>query len=261
MQYGQTQQSTTQQGSTTGQQVTETSTQSTTKVLRGSQLIGLHIWNSENQYLGVVKDFYLYNQESGCPAIYLAMSPATTTTTTATEGFVVVPFDIMQVQYDTNRRTNYFVLNMRSNELRNAPRIQGNKWDIIHNQNFLTTTQQFYRKVERTAARPIEGTRDGRNLRNENQYRRDTDTSKQPGTTPQEPRMKSDSSHRDQNAPMPPATPPSEKSDANRDTGSNPSADTTKEKTDTRTPPAPPSESNSEKQTPPTENPQPPTTK
>jgi hypothetical protein len=122
------------------------------QILRSSQLTGMVVWDAEHQKLGTIKEV-LIDLSADCPMLFFAMAPEVA----IGEGLVLVPVNVLQFQHDAQRRADFFVLSMRMDLLRNAPRIQGNNWDVIRDRQFLTKARQFYGRVERTAARPTDG--------------------------------------------------------------------------------------------------------
>jgi hypothetical protein len=198
----------------TGQTAADTGGQG--DVIRGSELLGLRIWDSSHQRLGTVKDF-IVDYRGGCPAIFLAMAPDVTE---LGESYVIVPFDVTQFRFDDRDRTHYFVLDTSIGQLRRAPRLEGNRWDAIRNRSFLSDARQFYRRTEHSVARPEN--REGNNSQsrreslgpNQNSNeRRDLRPSEQPDRRDQAPSTERDSgtrdeSRRDNNAPESRGTPP-----------------------------------------------------
>jgi sporulation protein YlmC with PRC-barrel domain len=119
--------------------------------LRGSELIGMHVWGARNQRLGTIRDIVIDYQE-GCPMLLAAVS---SDISGGPDGYVLVPFDARQLQYDNRLRRDYLVLDLGLDQFRNAPRIERDNWDRIRDPQFLTRTRQFYQKTERSAARPV----------------------------------------------------------------------------------------------------------
>lgn len=155
------------------------------RIIHGSQLIGLRVWGQDNQQLGTIKDF-IVDYQGDCPTLYFAMTPEVSD---LGEGYVVVPFTAMRYDFDTRARANYFRFNVSLAQLRNAPRIEVNKWSSISNREFLANAQQFYQRIERTAARPESGGRIESGTRHEPGaqepgIRPETGTRPAPGTRP-----------------------------------------------------------------------------
>lgn len=134
------------------------------RILHGSQLTNLRVWNAENQRLATVKDFVIYSVEGQCPTIYFALVPEISG---MNEEYVIVPYDALILRYDDRVRTPYFFLDIGINQFREAPHFAINRWKSFDDRQLLTSTQQFYRRVERTAAKPRTEMRDNKNLPNE----------------------------------------------------------------------------------------------
>ena len=66
-----------------------------------------------------------------------------------------VPFDVAQFRYDSRLGRDYLALALGIDQFRNAPRIGRNNWNLIRDPQFLERTRQFYRRTERSAARPV----------------------------------------------------------------------------------------------------------
>jgi hypothetical protein len=119
-------------------------------VLRGRELIGMSIWGRNRERLGTVKDFIVDIQGS-CPTLFFAMAPEIP----GWNGdYVIVPFGAFQVGYDERQRMDYFVLGVAMDNLRQAPRLGIDRWNSLPDPRLFADSQQFYRRVERTAARP-----------------------------------------------------------------------------------------------------------
>jgi sporulation protein YlmC with PRC-barrel domain len=118
---------------------------------RSSQVIGMQVWDPRNQQLGTIQDVVI-DYGGSCPVAFFAVAPGISG---IAEGYVVVPFDVIRLRYDNRSRRDYVVLDVSLDQFRNAPRLEGNNWDRIRDQQFLGRTRQFYQRVERSAARPI----------------------------------------------------------------------------------------------------------
>ena len=125
-------------------------TQAQARIMRGSQLMGLRVWGHDNQPLGTIKDF-IVDYQGGCPTLFFAMAPEVAD---LGREYVIVPFTAMSYDVDPRTRANFFRFDVSVAQLRNAPHIEVDNWTSIHNRQFLTNAQQFYQRIERTAARP-----------------------------------------------------------------------------------------------------------
>ena len=120
------------------------------RLIRGRELIGMTVWGPHQQRLGTVKDFIVDNQ-AGCPTLFFAMAPEIP----GWNGdYVIVPFDAFQLGYDERQRMDYFTLGVAIDNLRRAPHLGIDRWGSLHDPQFFADSRQFYRRVERTAARP-----------------------------------------------------------------------------------------------------------
>lgn len=129
------------------------------RLIYGRNLIGMTIWGGNHERLGTVKDFVV-DYQGDCPNLFFAMAPEISGWN---QGYVIVPFQSLQVGYDEGQRTDYFVLGVAVDDLRRAPHLEIDRWTSIRDRKFFTDAGQFFRRVERTATRPESGTgRDGR---------------------------------------------------------------------------------------------------
>jgi hypothetical protein len=101
--------------------------------------------------MGTIKDVII-DYGASCPVAFFAVAPQISG---IAEGYVMVPFDVIRLRYDNRLRRDYVVLDISLDQFRSAPRLEGNNWDRIRDQQFLSRARQFYQKVERSAARPI----------------------------------------------------------------------------------------------------------
>ena len=144
-----------------GERIESTRTQGRNegRLIRGRELIGMTIWGRNQERLGTVKDF-IVDYEGDCPTLFFAMTPEISGWS---EGYVIVPFDAFQIGYDERQRTDYFVLGVAVDNLRRAPHLEVDRWNSLRDRQFFTEARQFYRRTERTAARPdLDAGRDGR---------------------------------------------------------------------------------------------------
>ena len=131
----------------------------TGQLIRGRELIGMPIWGSNDERLGLVKDF-IVDYQAGCPSLFFAMAPEISGWS---GDYVIVPFDAFQFGYDRQHRIGHFRLGVPVDSLRRAPHVQINRWNSLNDRQLFTDARQFYRPFERTAARPDVGIRrDGR---------------------------------------------------------------------------------------------------
>jgi sporulation protein YlmC with PRC-barrel domain len=159
--------------------------------LRGSELIGMQVWGARNQRLGTIRDIVI-NYQAECPMLLAAVS---SDISGGPEGYVFVPFDAGQLQYDNRLRRDYLVLDLGLDQFRNAPRIERDNWDRIRDPQFLTRNRQFYQRTERSAARSVmPADRDAGTGLNTGRERLDTERSRE--NTPVVPAPHADSGAR-----------------------------------------------------------------
>jgi hypothetical protein len=119
------------------------------RIIRGSQLIGLRVRGLQDEGVGIVKDVVIDYQE-GCPRIYTVVSSELS----GIDGYVIVPWDAINVRYDDRARSSFIALNLGLEQLRHAPLIAANAWDRLYNAQFLNKAHQYYQRTERSAAKP-----------------------------------------------------------------------------------------------------------
>lgn len=122
----------------------------TERLIRGHDLLGMTIWGPNHERYGKVKDFIVDYRE-GCPVIYFAMAPEFSG---FNDQYVIVPFDAFRMNYDERQRREDFVLDIPVDNLRRAPHIQVNRWDSLNDRQPFTESANFYKQVERKAAKP-----------------------------------------------------------------------------------------------------------
>lgn len=120
------------------------------RILRSSQLIGLHIWNAQNQRLGTIREFVI-DYQTTCPTIFLVMAPEAGL---PIQHLVVFPFDVLEFGTDNVRRTSFFRIDLQVDQLVRAPHIVNNNFEVLRDRQFVANTRQFFQRFERTASRP-----------------------------------------------------------------------------------------------------------
>jgi len=158
------------------------------RIIRGSQLIGLNIQGSGDHQLGTVKDF-IVDCQGECPTIYFAVEPDASLQ--MGQEYVIMPYSAMRYRDGNRGGRDYFALEVNGAQLRNAPRVAVNTWSAFNDRQVLSNAHQFYQRIERTTARPIEGgpaQQNGQGTRPETGTRPDAsthrDSSPQPNVAP-----------------------------------------------------------------------------
>ena len=128
------------------------------RFIRGSQLIGMTVWDRNHKQLGTIRDFVI-DYAGSYPIVYFAMAPDISGWA---GGYVIVPFDAFQIGYFGGQMGTTFVLDMTPQNLLHAPQLAVARWNSLPEPQFFTNARQFYRETERTAARPnFEANRQG----------------------------------------------------------------------------------------------------
>ena len=151
------------------------------QLLRGRDMIGMSVWGRNRERLGTVRDF-IVDTQGGCPTLFFAMAPDISGWS---GDYVIIPFDAFQLGYDQRQRMGYFVLGVAIDNLRRAPHLGIDRWNSLRDPQFFADSQQFYRRVERTAARPEDfgAGREGRG-RDEREMRQPSERQRQTPATP-----------------------------------------------------------------------------
>jgi sporulation protein YlmC with PRC-barrel domain len=118
------------------------------KIVRGSQLVGQTIVDPRSQKIGVIKDFLVDSQTAR--VVYLLMAPEGSE---ANADWIVIPFDDLQLSANAASQP-IFILNLQAAQLRAAPHMRSNAWEMLRDPRFIGQVQQFYRPTEYTARRP-----------------------------------------------------------------------------------------------------------
>jgi sporulation protein YlmC with PRC-barrel domain len=121
------------------------------QILRSSQLIGMEVSSPDNRRLGTIEDMVV-DMQGGSPTIFFVLAPAVGI---PSDQLVIVPLDALQVRFDRARNTTVAIADLRMDQLRFAPHMIRNHYEVLRNRQFLTSARQFYRRVERSAARPV----------------------------------------------------------------------------------------------------------
>lgn len=146
------------------------------RIVRVTEIIGTQVFDPQSQRLGTIKDIVIEVHE-GCPTLFLAMAPEVGDLGPA---LVVMPYSVLEVRHGVPNAPVQLVLNIQVAQLREAPRVEHNHWESIHNQEFRTRVQQFYQRVEHTAARPTSPDDSGK----QRDSRDRPDSGDQPGARP-----------------------------------------------------------------------------
>ena len=120
-----------------------------TRYLRSGDWLGLVVWSPKNEKLGKVKDVII-NPETG-KIDFLGMSPSTSG---MSGHYVAIPSSAVEVRYDSDSRQDYLLVNLQPSQIAAAPQFKSNNWQAFDTSDFVNRVNQFYKPMERTAARP-----------------------------------------------------------------------------------------------------------
>lgn len=119
------------------------------KTCRARELLGMNVWNSQNQKLGDIHDLVFDGSSGRLTFAILAHGGALG----IGEKFTAVPIDFLSVERDSRRNRNYLVLDINQQQLQNAPSFSRDNWPNFSDQRYVSEMRQFYTGA-RTASRP-----------------------------------------------------------------------------------------------------------
>ncbi|MGO8747532.1 MAG: PRC-barrel domain-containing protein [Thermoguttaceae bacterium] len=120
-------------------------------IIRFSTLMGTTILDPQGQKLGQIKDVLFDSQASDATFVVLdAEAPG------SGHAMLVVPFRALWVSFNPLDHRQSVVLDLRPDQLRAAPQIQNDEWQVFQNPQFLEKACNFYQIRTYTAARPID---------------------------------------------------------------------------------------------------------
>ncbi len=118
------------------------------EVLRSSKIIGIEVFDRNNQLIGTVQDV-LINYQGRCPTAFASIIAANDS--------YVVPLTVLQFGPLDQAGKSRATLAMKLNDLRNAPRLETGNDNLLGDGRFLSRVSQFFDRIERMAARlPLE---------------------------------------------------------------------------------------------------------
>ncbi len=119
-------------------------------IIRTSTLVGTTVLDPQNQALGRIKDVLLDAQTGRASFVVLDAEA-----THASHAMLVVPYDALRVGSYPAQHRLWVVLDLRPDQVRVAPQISNNQWQMLKNPRFLEQARDFYQIRMYTAARPI----------------------------------------------------------------------------------------------------------
>jgi len=116
-----------------------------------SSLMGTIVLYPQPQKLGQIKDILLDPQTGQATFVVLdADIPG------AGHEMLVMPYQALQIRFNSADTKPSIVLNDQADRLRNAPRLENDHWELLKSPQFLEQVRNFYQIQPYTVARPIE---------------------------------------------------------------------------------------------------------
>lgn len=130
----------------------QSATQGSAGVIQISRLIGATVLSLQGQEkLGLVKDVVLDSQTGQASFVILdAEGPG------LAHAMLVVPYQALRMSLNPADKRQSLALDVRADQLRAAPQIQNDQWQVLQNPQFLQQARDFYQARTYTAARPID---------------------------------------------------------------------------------------------------------
>ena len=129
----------------------QSAVQGSAGVIQNSTLMGATVLDPQGQKLGQVKDVLLDSQTGQATfAVLDAEVPG------SGHAMLVVPYQALWVSFNPLDHRQSVALNLRQDQLRAAPQIQNNQWQMLQNPKFLEQARNFYQIRTVSAARPVD---------------------------------------------------------------------------------------------------------
>ena len=122
-----------------------------TGIIRNSTLIGTTVLDPQSHALGQIKDVVFDSQTGQATFIVLDAKTAD-----SGQGMLVVPLQALRLSTNPKDNRQTAVLDLSGDQLRAAPKIQNNQWQMLQDRKFLEQARAFYQPRTYTAARPID---------------------------------------------------------------------------------------------------------
>lgn len=125
-------------------------TQDSAKIIQDLTLVGATVLDPQGQKLGQIKHVVLDPQTGQATFVVLDAEAA------GGHAMFVVPYPALHVNFNTTDNRQSVVINRRPEQLRSAPQIQNNQWQMLQNSQFREQVRNFYQVTAYYAARPID---------------------------------------------------------------------------------------------------------
>ena len=113
--------------------------------------MGTTVLGPQSQKLGQIKDVLFDSQTGQATFVVLdAEAPG------SGHAMLVVPYQALRVSVNPSDHRQSVVLDLRPDQMRAAPQIQNNQWQMLQNPQFLQQARDFYQIRTYYAARPID---------------------------------------------------------------------------------------------------------
>ena len=120
-------------------------------IIQDSTLMGTTVLDPQSQKLGQIKDVLFDSQTGQATFVVLdAEAPG------SGHAMLVVPYQALRVSVNPSDHRQSLVLDLRPDQVRAAPQIQNNQWQMLQNPHFLQQARDFYQIRTYYAARPID---------------------------------------------------------------------------------------------------------
>jgi len=124
----------------------------TTSMVQNLTLVGTTVLDPQGQQIGHIKHVLLNTQTGQATFVILdaeSLGPG--------HAILVVPYQALRISFNPSDRRQSVVLDRRPDQLRVAPQIQNDQWQLLENPQFLEQARNFYQiRTYYSAARPIE---------------------------------------------------------------------------------------------------------
>lgn len=121
-------------------------------IIENLTLVGATVLNPQGEKLGQIKHVLLDAQAGQATFVVIGADASG-----SSRAILVVPYQALKVNFNAADNRQSVVLDRRPDQLRTAPRIQNNQWEMLRNPQFLEQARNFYQvKTYYTAARPID---------------------------------------------------------------------------------------------------------
>ncbi len=120
-------------------------------IIQNSTLMGTTVLGPQSQKLGQIKDV-LFDSRTGQATFVVLDAQAIG----SGHAMLVVPYQALRVSVNPSDHRWSLALDLRADQVRAAPQIQNNQWQMLQDPRFLQQARDFYQIRTYYAARPID---------------------------------------------------------------------------------------------------------